>query len=218
MLTTISYIIWHKCEPVFISTIHSFHCTHLKVCLGEGWPSVTWSVWSWSGGYESEPRSGQTWGAWCFCPKSYLNQKYKDNRQESNLKNKNDAERWLTILARDRFLWLPWAFAKNSRCSRLLTAILLLVYKYNKLQECHKALSVTATLLILVRCECVCYWIVLSLYTNNVCMHVSWRGLNSLSASHDNWCTVGGDGGCRVDEVRAGTTSPMPDHKGFKLQ
>ena len=28
----------------------------------------------------------------------------------------------------------------------------------------------------------------------------------------------GGDGGCRVGKVRAGTTSPMPDHKGFKLQ
>ena len=27
------------------------------------------------------------------------------------------------------------------------------------------------------------------------------------SASHHNWCTVGG---CRVGEVRAGTTSPMP--------
>ena len=27
-----------------------------------------------------------------------------------------------------------------------------------------------------------------------------------------------GDGGCRVGEVRASTTSPMPDHKGFKLQ
>ena len=26
-----------------------------------------------------------------------------------------------------------------------------------------------------------------------------------------------GDGRCRVGEVRAGTTSPMPDHKGFKL-
>ena len=33
----------------------------------------------------------------------------------------------------------------------------------------------------------------------------------------DNYNTVGGDGGCRVGEVRAGTTSPMPDHKGFKL-
>ena len=41
---------------------------------------------------------------------------------------------------------------------------------------------------------------------------------NSYSASRDNWCTVGGDGGCRVGKVRAGTTSPMPDHKGFKLQ
>ena len=42
--------------------------------------------------------------------------------------------------------------------------------------------------------------------------------LHSYSASRDKWCTVGGDGGCRVGEVRAGTTSPMPDHKGFKLQ
>ena len=41
---------------------------------------------------------------------------------------------------------------------------------------------------------------------------------NPLSASRDNWCTVGGDGRCRVGEVRAGTTSPMPDHKSFKLQ
>ena len=42
--------------------------------------------------------------------------------------------------------------------------------------------------------------------------------VNSYSASRDNWCTVGSDGGCRVVEVRACTTSPMPDHKGFKLQ
>ena len=28
--------------------------------------------------------------------------------------------------------------------------------------------------------------------------------------------TVGVDGGCRVGKVRAGTTSPMPDHNGFK--
>ena len=34
----------------------------------------------------------------------------------------------------------------------------------------------------------------------------------------DNYSTVGGDGGCRVGEVRAGTTSPMPNHKGFQLQ
>ena len=27
-----------------------------------------------------------------------------------------------------------------------------------------------------------------------------------------------GDVMCNVGEVRAGTTSPMPDHKGFKLQ
>ena len=34
----------------------------------------------------------------------------------------------------------------------------------------------------------------------------------------DNDSTVRGDGGSRVREVRAGTTSPMPEHKGFKLQ
>ena len=34
----------------------------------------------------------------------------------------------------------------------------------------------------------------------------------------ENYHTVGGDGGCRVGEVWAGNTSPMPDHKGFKLQ
>ena len=33
-----------------------------------------------------------------------------------------------------------------------------------------------------------------------------------------NYNTVGGDEGCRVGEVWPGTTSPMPDHKGFKLQ
>ena len=34
----------------------------------------------------------------------------------------------------------------------------------------------------------------------------------------DNYSTVRGDGAGRVGEVRAGTTSPMPEHKGFKLQ
>ena len=34
----------------------------------------------------------------------------------------------------------------------------------------------------------------------------------------DNYTTVGGDGECRVGEVRADTTSPMSNHKGFKLQ
>ena len=32
-----------------------------------------------------------------------------------------------------------------------------------------------------------------------------------------NHSTVRGDGGCRVGEVRAGTTSTMPEHKGFML-
>ena len=34
----------------------------------------------------------------------------------------------------------------------------------------------------------------------------------------DNYSTVRGNGGSRVGEVRAGTTSPIPEHKGFMLQ
>ena len=34
----------------------------------------------------------------------------------------------------------------------------------------------------------------------------------------DNYSTVGGEGGCRVSEVWASTTSRIPNHKGFKLQ
>ena len=41
--------------------------------------------------------------------------------------------------------------------------------------------------------------------------------VNNVS-TQDSKRTLGGDGGCRVGEVRAGTTSPMPDHKGFELQ
>ena len=33
-----------------------------------------------------------------------------------------------------------------------------------------------------------------------------------------NYSTVRGDGGSRAGKVRAGTTSPMPEHKGFMLQ
>ena len=50
---------------------------------------------------------------------------------------------------------------------------------------------------------------------------ISLNCLNSYSASdtlkQDNDSTVRGDGGSRVGEVRAGTTSPMPEHKGFML-
>ena len=69
-------------------------------------------------------------------------------------------------------------------------------------------------------------WTLYHLYDSRV--YLSWL-INSYSASHDNWCTVilwnrinyntvRGDGGSRVGEVRADTTSPMPEHKGFKLQ
>ena len=30
-----------------------------------------------------------------------------------------------------------------------------------------------------------------------------------------SYSTVGGDGGCRVSEIRAGTTSLVPDHKAI---
>ena len=53
---------------------------------------------------------------------------------------------------------------------------------------------------------------------------------NSYSASHDNWCTGTllnrvitaqwegmGDVGAARYEPPVGTTSPIPDHKGFKL-
>ena len=58
---------------------------------------------------------------------------------------------------------------------------------------------------------------ILEIHCEKISIQIAF-GVNSYSASHDNWCTVGGDGGCRVSEVRASTTSPMPDHKGFKLQ
>ena len=38
------------------------------------------------------------------------------------------------------------------------------------------------------------------------------------TSKQDNYSTVGGDGGCMVGEVQADPTSPMPNHKGFKLQ
>ena len=46
----------------------------------------------------------------------------------------------------------------------------------------------------------------------------SWQLMHWDTFKQDDYSTVGGDGGCRVGEVRAGTTSPMPDHKGLKLQ
>ena len=64
---------------------------------------------------------------------------------------------------------------------------------------------------------CFCVMSFVQNTADNECMF-SNICINSYSASRDNWCTVAGDGGCRVGEVRAGTTSPMPDHKGFKLQ
>ena len=57
---------------------------------------------------------------------------------------------------------------------------------------------------------------------NNCLSNVSQVLVTTIDALghflQNNYSTVGGDGGCRVGEVRASTTSLMPDHKGFKLQ
>ena len=104
---------------------------------------------------------------------------------------------------------------------------------------CHQLTLITHWLCVY------CHWLTLitsmknvTMWMNQMCSYLTWKEMHgkgsgvgrdgclihptvmisSQSASRDNWCTVGGDGGCRVGEVRAGTTSPMPDHKGFKLQ
>ena len=43
-----------------------------------------------------------------------------------------------------------------------------------------------------------------------------WQLMHWDTFKQDDYSTEGGYGGCRVGEVRAGTTSPMPDHTGFK--
>ena len=55
------------------------------------------------------------------------------------------------------------------------------------------------------------YWVELLKCQSRQLMHCD-------TLKQDNDSTVRGDGGSRVGEVRAGTTSPMPEHKGFKLQ
>ena len=59
-------------------------------------------------------------------------------------------------------------------------------------------------------------------YNQSIALLLKCYGHDNLmyedTFKQDDYSTVGGDGGCRVDEVRAGTTSPMPHHKGFKLQ
>ena len=49
-------------------------------------------------------------------------------------------------------------------------------------------------------------------------VHQSQQLMHCNTLKQDNDRTVRGDGGGRVGEVRDGTTSPMPEHKGFKLQ
>ena len=51
---------------------------------------------------------------------------------------------------------------------------------------------------------------------HDLTLKVSVTTIDALRQENDS--TVRGDGGSRIGEVRAGTTSPMPEHKGFKLQ
>ena len=65
------------------SVIHQAHSSRILIrvettdgLVVRAGVSLTWNVLSWSGGHEFEPWLGRTWGAWYFCPKSYLNQGY----------------------------------------------------------------------------------------------------------------------------------------------
>ena len=55
------------------------------------------------------------------------------------------------------------------------------------------------------------------LYSHKI-TYVHYNYILSSTLKQDNDSTVRGDGGSRVGEVRAGTTSPMPEHKGCMLQ
>ena len=57
-----------------------------------------------------------------------------------------------------------------------------------------------------------------SLYSCQLLQCQSRQLMHCNTLIQDNDSTVLGDGGGRVGEVRAGATSPMPEHKGFKLQ
>ena len=63
--------------------------------------------------------------------------------------------------------------------------------------------------------------LILTLYNNiDLTLTVPVTTIDTLQCFETGYndSTVRGDGGSRVGEVRAGTTSPMPEHKGFKLQ
>ena len=84
---------------------------------------------------------------------------------------------------------------------------------------CMHGPTITATLSSFYPYICVVLLVLTLFHTTLLVLGVcQYTFISSYIASRDNWCTVEGDGGWRVGEVRAGTTSPMPDHKGFKLQ
>ena len=77
---------------------------------------------------------------------------------------------------------------------------------------------VTMMLVIVSRSEWRYVEVVVRLSTVDTLCDIAKRkqNINSYSASHDNWCTATLWNG--VITARAGTTSPMPEHKGFMLQ
>ena len=63
------------------------------------------------------------------------------------------------------------------------------------------------------------YSIDLTTLLNSLTLTVLVATIDALQHfEQDNDSTVRGDGRSRVGEIRAGTTSPMPEHKGFILQ
>ena len=80
-----------------LAFLHSDSLSNLAVTDGlvaRAGVSVTWTVLSWSGCHEFEPRSGRTWGARYLCPKSYLNQKYLSKNLITALFWASSCEHW----------------------------------------------------------------------------------------------------------------------------
>ena len=67
--------------------------------------------------------------------------------------------------------------------------------------------------------EGLCKWVLaMEIYDRVAKVTTYYKLLLKMLVATIDGQLVGEDGGCRVGEVRASTASPMPDHKGFKLQ
>ena len=102
--------------------------------------------------------------------------------------------------------------SSNPHCVRLATDVV---------DECISWEPAPRTNMDCKRCRSICSFLGFFLIHDNIaelleCL--SQQLMHWDTFKHNNYCTVRGDGGCRVGKVQAGTTSHMLDHKGFKLQ